>query len=108
MPRSHRSPPRPPAWPIADYAPPSPRRGHSWRESRETCYPRSWSSLQSMVLEKHEERRARVQIMLDAVVTLGGDRIGAPAFDLIEFVKLGGSERLGRRDVSLGHRERDH
>ena len=49
-----------------------------------------------------------VHIMADTGVTRGGDRVGAPAFDLEQLVELGRLEGLRRRDLAFRHGERDH
>src|SRR6187402_3596150 len=96
MPRSRRSPPRPPAWPTRGCAPPWPRRGPSWPALPGISRPLSWSSFQSLVLQEREEARAGLDVVPDAFMPLGGDRILAPAFDLIELVELGCGKGIGR------------
>src|SRR5579859_7935748 len=49
---------------------------------------------------------ASIEIALDALVSLRGERIGAPALDLEQLVELRGCERVGRRQAALRYGER--
>src|SRR4029450_4338745 len=105
-PRSRRSLPRPPAWPTRDCAPPSPRRGPCSPALPGISRPLSWSSFQPLLLQEREKARAGLDVVPDAFVPLGGDRILAPGLDLIELAGRGRGKGIRGREMLLGNGER--